>query len=1156
VFLKQLQIKGFKSFADSTTLVMEPGVTVVVGPNGSGKSNVVDAIGWVLGAQRPSAVRSQKMDDVIFAGTQRRAALGRAEVTLTIDNSAGLLPVDFTEINICRILFRNGDSEYSINGVPCRLLDVTELLSDAGVGRQQHVIISQGQIDAVLNSKAEDRRSIIEEAAGVLKYRKRKERSERRLLSTEANLTRLNDLLREVRRQLRPLEKQADAARRHGEVVAELHSAKLFVTGRALRRIQDQLTRSAEEQRRLAAEQTTLRSTLADLDARVLATEAEMTALGATDRSEMLTRYEALHQRARGATALLAERRRNLDRERTAFVGEGVVEGLEAEQAQLTAELAEVGQDAERMLVSEADFRRAESELASARITFTETWGDGVPSPDVALSETRAELAALRNSADRNQADLRRLGDQRSSLRARAESRRAELASMTSELAERSGALGGLVEAADGALREAEEAEESQRSAEDAARAAGEERSRWEARADALDQALDAARQRAGAQRVQAVEGVLGTLLDIVDVDSGWEAAFEAAAGDALGAVVLDRDSVAAEVLDLLTRDGGAGAVLMLAAQTTPAAVLVGEPIRSHVRSRRPDRDGALDEALDALIGHVGVVEGTWKQAIDIALANPAATVVTRGGDRFSPTGWRVGGSATAATGAALDQARSAAASASEADQAAQTGLAAARERLAQARTAHRERASQLAEAERREQRLHDEIGRAEQTVAEIDAELVSLDAHAQLVDERTEREQLRSAELAESLSALELAETERDEQVQRMRVDQHRVEQLAVAVAALRNDLEVKAAALEERRRLLSSRLRGVTERLERHRAEAIAAGERRIEMEARSLATERLHAFVERRLTLIASDLEAVREERRRQSEAAKTVIARLEELRRRRVEAERGLESNREAHHRAEVADTEARLRLETLTELCRNDLNCEPSDAMAAPEPPLPSGVTATERVRELERELRLMGPINPLALTEFAELSERHEFLTAQLDDVKQSRRELNKVISAIDEEIVSVFAAAYSDVANNFAYLFDTLFPGGKGKLHLTDPADLLNTGIEVEASPSGKNVKKLSLLSGGERSLVALAFLFAVFRSRPSPFYVMDEVEAALDDVNLHRFLGLVAEFRSAAQLIIVSHQKRTMEAADVLYGVTMEPGGSSKGVSQKIGA
>jgi len=291
VFLKSLTLKGFKSFADAATLTLEPGVTVVVGPNGSGKSNVVDAIAWVLGAQAPSAVRSQKMDDVIFAGASKRAALGRAEVSLTIDNSAGLLPIDFTEVTVTRTLFRSGESEYSLNNVPCRLLDIQELLSDSGVGRQQHVIVSQGQIDAVLNARPEDRRSVIEEAAGVLKFRKRRERAQRRLDSTETNMTRLTDLLREVRRQLRPLEKQAEAARRYDGVVAELGAFRLFVNGRELASLQRRLEGHAARRGEMAREINDLRAVLARLDAEVMATEAQLSAQGGDDIGDVLTRF-------------------------------------------------------------------------------------------------------------------------------------------------------------------------------------------------------------------------------------------------------------------------------------------------------------------------------------------------------------------------------------------------------------------------------------------------------------------------------------------------------------------------------------------------------------------------------------------------------------------------------------------------------------------------------------------------------------------------------------------------------------------------------------------------------------------------------------------------------------------------------------------------
>src|SRR3954468_2080977 len=347
MFLKTLTLKGFKSFADTTALDMEPGVTVVVGPNGSGKSNVVDAIAWVLGAMAPSSVRSQKMDDVIFAGTAKRPALGRAEVSLTIDNTAGLLAIDFTEVTITRTLFRTGDSEYAINGVPCRLLDIQELLSDSGVGRQQHVIVSQGQIDAVLNARPEDRRSIIEEAAGVLKYRKRREKAQRRLEATEANFLRLQDLLREVRRQLRPLERQADAARRHGALVDALGGLRLSLAGRELTSLQARAEANVKVRSELGTTETATRSQLARLDTDVLAAEAALSAQGASDLSEALMRFESMRERAKGLAAVLAERKGGIERDRAAFVDQAVIASLEADFARLRDELVEVETEAE-----------------------------------------------------------------------------------------------------------------------------------------------------------------------------------------------------------------------------------------------------------------------------------------------------------------------------------------------------------------------------------------------------------------------------------------------------------------------------------------------------------------------------------------------------------------------------------------------------------------------------------------------------------------------------------------------------------------------------------------------------------------------------------------------------------------------------------------
>ncbi|HMV74144.1 MAG TPA: AAA family ATPase, partial [Microthrixaceae bacterium] len=514
MFLKTLQIKGFKSFADAATLSLEPGVTVVVGPNGSGKSNVVDAIGWVLGAQAPSAVRSQKMDDVIFAGTSKLPQLGRAEVSLTIDNSAGLLPIEFTEVTITRLLFRSGDSEYAINGVPCRLLDIQELLSDSGVGRQQHVIISQGNIDGVLNARPEERRLIIEEAAGVLKYRRRKERAERRLQATEANLTRINDLLREVRRQLRPLERQADAARRHGSLVSELTALRVHLAGRELVRWKGQLEESARTQSALRAEDQRLRATLADLDRRILAAEAQLSAMGGRDVGDLLVRYERVSEKAQGQVALLVERRRNLERELESSVDAAVIASLEAEQHQLSTDAEDIERDGSAVTEELVDLEALEAELAVLRSDFAEEWGDGVPAPTGEASGVRGELAALRSAIDRTGADRERLALRQSSLAERVERLAEERIAVVAALEESRDQEPALDSAVADAATSRAGAEAALAVAEVAATDAETAASAWSARADALSLALDEARQRAGAERLAGLDGVLGTLLD------------------------------------------------------------------------------------------------------------------------------------------------------------------------------------------------------------------------------------------------------------------------------------------------------------------------------------------------------------------------------------------------------------------------------------------------------------------------------------------------------------------------------------------------------------------------------------------------------------------------------------------------------------------
>ncbi|MDP9440797.1 MAG: AAA family ATPase, partial [Actinomycetota bacterium] len=563
-----------------------------------------------------------------------------------------------------------------------------------------------------------------------------------------------------------------------------------------------------------------------------------------------------------------------------------------------------------------------------------------------------------------------------------------------------------------------------------------------------------------------------------------------------------------------------------------------------------------VGQLLDVLLERAVAVEGGWPAAVDLALERPDLVVVTRAGDRFGAAGWRTGAAGSGATGAALDEARRHA-------EAVATEVAAVTERqrlarhdAATARAAETRVVKSLEENESVRAALTVSLARIEAELVDATAEAEAAACHVEELAARVERERARVAELEEVLPVLQAEEAADAEKLTAMQEARRQLEEQALGLAGARRDLDARRARLEDRRAYLSRRLVDVDERLQRNVAQREEAERHRTQLEQRAVAVDRLAALVEQRLSTVVGQVERLRAQRRRQSEETGAITDRLDHGRRERSSVERRLGELRERVQRSELEAAEARIRLEQAVETLRQQFDLEPEQAVKAECPELPTAVTAATRVRELERELRLMGPINPLALEEFAALQERHVFLEGQLEDVKATRRDLFKIIRAIDSEIVEVFAAAYADVAENFSVLFGMLFPGGSGRLKLTDPDNLLDTGVEVDARPSGKNVRQLSLLSGGERSLTALAFLFAVFRSRPSPFYLMDEVEAALDDVNLHRFLDLIDEFRREAQLVIVSHQKRTMEAADCLYGVTMHPGGSSRVLSEKVTA
>jgi chromosome segregation protein len=1031
-------------------LAFEPGVTVVVGPNGSGKSNVVDGIAWVLGAQGPRALRGQRMDDVVFAGTERRAALGRAQVTLVIDNESRTLPTQTAEVAITRTLFRSGESEYALNGTPCRLLDLQELLNDAGVGRQQHIIVAQGQIEQVLAARPEERRALIEEAAGVLKFRRRKERAERRLEGTEANVTRLVDLQRELRRQLRPLERQADAARRHRELSAELAELQLYNAGRELAAHHQEQSASETRRAEFAAQQEAVAASISDIDGAVDEAQSQLTQLTA-EPGDRLPRVASLSERARGLIGQTYERLRSVERERNALLDSDVVATLTDEHARVSAELAEL------------DAAPAESASSGA------PQGETDPGADDDAAASAAEEA-----------------------RAEAEERLTAAAATLSQ------------------------ADEHQRSA-------AEELQHWIGRFEALASAVAAARTDSGVAALEGVTGIVGVLGDLVTIDDGWEAAVEAAADGILSAVVVRDDSAAAAALAALADADASGSVISLgklpaaagpsgppegpAHDAEPAARNAREPVSNDPVSHEPEKAGlepsgehvrphvqvaagapswcadALAALLDAVVGDAICVPGDWSRAYDRALAARGSSdtvFVTAAGDRFGPRRWRIGSSGPAAAAAALDHARA---------------------QIDALTRDHRQAAAAWASAREAHRAARDACEQAQRT--------------------------------AETL---------------RQRVAAAAARQAAQAQAS-----QDRAAAQRRRRSALTERLAAISQRLAGHESSRADASARLDRAEVIVSGLDRLATLLSQRRQHLDAEARRLRSRHEARTELVRQLTERLDALRHERDAAATRQEQLRTELAALDVADAERRTKRDALISVLRADFDADPATALAASPPPLPDGVTAAAHERTLRADLNRLGPVNPLALSEYEEASERFEFVAAQLADVRNSRRELHKVIRAIDAEIIATFADAFEDVARNFAELFGTLFPGGTGRLSLTDPEELLTCGVELDVRPAGKRVGRLSLLSGGERSLVALAYLFAVFRSRPSPFYVLDEVEAALDDVNLQRFLDLVAEFRRESQLIIVSHQRRTMESADVLYGVSMPPGGSSVVVSER---
>ncbi|TDC22071.1 chromosome segregation protein SMC [Streptomyces sp. 8K308] len=1182
--LKSLTLRGFKSFASATTLRLEPGITCVVGPNGSGKSNVVDALSWVMGEQGAKSLRGGKMEDVIFAGTTGRPPLGRAEVSLTIDNSDGALPIDYTEVTITRTMFRNGGSEYQINGNTCRLLDVQELLSDSGIGREMHVIVGQGQLDSVLHADPTGRRAFIEEAAGVLKHRKRKEKALRKLDAMQANLARVQDLTDELRRQLKPLGRQAAVARRAAVIQADLRDARL-------RLLADDLV----------AQRAALRAEIADeaaLKERKEAAEARLKeALRRESRLEQEVRTLAPRvQRAQDtwyALSQLAERVRS------------TISLADARVTSATSQAPEErrGRDPEDMEREAARIREQEAELTAALEAASRALDDTVDhradlERRLAQEERRLKDAA-RAIADRREG-LARLHGQANAARSRAATAQAQidrLAAARDEAAERAAEAqrayealnaevtgldaddSSLAEEHEAAKRELAAAEAELGRARDAVGAAERERAAVSARHDALALGL---RRKDGSGALLAagdqLTGLLGPAAELLTVAPGFEVPVAAALGVAADAVAVDSPATAVEALRLLRKqDAGRAALLLGGVPDERPEPEVGDGIRraADLVSGPPELLPAVRRLLRGM-----VVVTALEDALDLLSTRPELTAVTAEGDVLSRH-LAQGGSAGAPS--LLEVQASVAEAAAELRELTERcaelaeGQRSATERRATAAALVEELAQRRSAAERAKSRVAQDLGRLAGQARGAAGEAERAEAAVARAQEDLARAVEQAEELAERLAVAEESADVDEEPDTAVR------DRLAADGANARQtemEARLQVRTHEERVKGLAGRADSL-DRAARAEREARARAERRrarmrYEAEVAGAVADgarQLLAHVDASLERAGAEREAAQRARAEREHALVAERAAGRELK-------DELDKLTDSVHRGEVLGAEKRLRIEQLETRALEELGVEPSVLVAeyGPDQPVPPSPPAEgeelpdepedprnqprrfvraeqeRRLRAAERAYKQLGKVNPLALEEFAALEERHKFLSEQLEDLKKTRADLLQVVKEVDERVEQVFTAAYHDTAREFEGVFSRLFPGGEGRLMLTDPSDMLTTGVEVEARPPGKKVKRLSLLSGGERSLTAVALLVSIFKARPSPFYVMDEVEAALDDTNLQRLIRIMEELKDSSQLIVITHQKRTMEVADALYGVSMQGDGVSKVISQRL--
>jgi chromosome segregation protein len=1144
LLLKTLSLAGFKSFADRTRLDFHGGVNVVVGPNGSGKSNLLDALAWVMGTQATSTLRTQKMEDVIFAGTDARPALGRAEVTLTFDNRDRFLPLDLDDIAMTRRLYRDGTSEYELNGTPCRLLDLHELLNDGGVGRHQHVLVGQGQIGDILNARADEHRAVIEEAAGITKHRGRRDRSVRRLEQTDIDVSRLSDILDQQRRRLRPLKRQANAAMRYDSVRNAVKELRLWIGGDALRTIRARIESATAErtslEKRLEQDQRDLAGVVADL--RELEAEAGETGRALQHDTAAAARLETVAERLQRIGMVARERRSAMQSRLT---------GASERRGDLESELEHLEQQIANS-VEEETAARAVAERREAALQALEdeerSLAEQIALPaEGVIANLRGDLRALEAADERDRKEREGLLHRREVVESRKATEGEEAAALRTQI-ERTDAE--VNRASDGYGAAQAKREAMQRRWEEAERIHHEHRiemAQAEARLNAVEAAIAGLGDPVARERAETSEGVLGPLVARLDVPADLAQAVDGALGQWRDALVAAGPTQLDSVTGALKAEGFGGVALV-------GGTAVGEDAADGARSVASewgldvlvDRLGAKADRLLALqlLGDVLLVEG-WSTARRITQRHPELRAVTPEGDVVTSDGISIAepdGAGPAALEAARVALEIAERNLARGDSAQRT----ARRDFDQARTVERTALEELEHLETLLAGSTEALAVIGRTRAAGEAELQRLDQRLAAITEAAAARAERITELRARMSEFEGEEQARQEAWEALNRRKDEVARRRDDARRQRQEAAAALAGAEERRRLAESRQAST-------RRELADLDTAPVDPETIARLGE-VEAATRCALGIVRAHIESLRERQRDLRRVAGVADDRLTDAHRRQRELETAVSDAKERMSTLAVELAELRVRDEATAEGLRRDADATEDEALEAPRPELDEGIEPAEALASREAELRRMGPINPLAAAEYEELAAEVEHLETQLADLEASRNELRKVIAALDEEMATLFRGAFDDIARFYEENFGLVFPGGRGTLRLTEPDRPLESGVEIEAQPLGKKVGRLSLLSGGERSLAALAFLFAVFRARPSPFYVLDEVEAALDDANLRRFLRLVATLRETAQLVIITHQQQTMEAADILYGVTMEPGASSQVVTKRM--